>query len=298
MYYIYWIKRKSHNNVLTEGYVGFSNNVERQFEEHKSATSKVGKAIKKYSDVEVITLYKFKSKQEALDKEKELRPEERIGWNIAIGGQVPPLITKEAAQKISQTLKRKKISPYCEKTHSPESLEKAKLTKIKANRKMYHNPITGDYRFVALGLGEPIPEGWIPGRVKKIKSIAKVRGVDYSCNTMHVNIFKNGILFENNVKNLKDWCKKNNIKYFAGSRTNSIKVLTNTKTVFIDSIIVNNEKLIIENGINTGLKCHLYAKSIGKSSSYISYALKKGSYTLYQYDVFSFKRLIANIKLL
>jgi predicted GIY-YIG superfamily endonuclease len=219
MYYIYWIKRKTHTNILKEGYIGFSNNVQRRYLEHSSGNSIVSKNIQKYDDIDVIILFEFINEQEALDKEKELRPSKRIGWNIAVGGQIPPSTKgdKDIAKKISETLKNKKITPYSEKTHSPEALEKSRIKKQEANRKMYHNPITGEYKFIALGLGELVPEGWVPGRVAK-NNIIKVRGKDYICNTKKFKVIDpNGdeYIVENNFK---QWCKIKNIAYLSGCR--------------------------------------------------------------------------------
>lgn len=93
MYYIYWIKKKEHTNIFSEGYVGISNSPERRLIEHSLNESIVGNNIRKYrDDIELVVIYHFKNKEDALSKEKELRPRKRIGWNIAVGGQTPPEI--------------------------------------------------------------------------------------------------------------------------------------------------------------------------------------------------------------
>lgn len=220
MHTIYWIKLKQHSNILTEGYVGISVNALRRFEEHKTAKTVVGNNIRKYiNDIEIVIVEKFEDKTIALAKEKELRPKNRIGWNIAIGGQIPPdnKDNENIKKKISNTLKRNGANPYSEKTHSPESIAKAHATKQKANRKMYHDPITGDYKFIAIGLNEQIPDGWVPGRIVRQIVAPRIRGVDYVCNTKEVIVI-DPYGNEYNVINLKSWCVNNSIPYLAACK--------------------------------------------------------------------------------
>ena len=73
------------------------------------------------------------------------------------------------AEKISKTLKSKGANPYCEKTHSPESIAKANKARKenwqKYNYKWYHNPnlkVVGRFKNT-----DTIPEGFIPGRGKR-----------------------------------------------------------------------------------------------------------------------------------
>lgn len=225
MHSVYWIKKKDHNDILTQGYVGYSSNPDKRFEEHKICKSIVGNNIRKYENcIEMVIIEKFENVEEALRKEKQLRPKKRIGWNIAIGGQIPPnnKNNEDVKNKISKTLKRLGVNPYSEKTHSEESIKKAMATKKKANRRMYHDPISGDYKFIAIGLGEPIPDGWLPGRVKKKQQVKKVRGTDYVCNTKKVVVVDpNGNTYE--VINLKKWCELNGIPYLASCRNKSWK---------------------------------------------------------------------------
>lgn len=113
MYFIYWIKRKNYTDPELEGYIGFSENPNRRLLEHsnsKNKKSRIYNCIQRYAgDIEMQILYEYESKEDALLKEKELRPKKYIGWNIAVGGQCPPDIKddKEIAEKISITIKRK-----------------------------------------------------------------------------------------------------------------------------------------------------------------------------------------------
>lgn len=225
MHYIYWIKTKDQKDIMSEGYVGYSIDPKSRFDTHKKSKSVVGNAIRKYeNDIDLVIVNQFEEKIDALLQEKQFRPKKRIGWNVAVGGQVPPDISNDISVKlkISQSLKDLKINPYCESTHSKQSIEKAIATKKKANRRMYHDPITGEYKFIALGLGEIIPDGWIAGRVKKEQTTKKIRGKDFVCNTKEVIVVNpNGVQFK--VTNLKKWCAENSIPYLAVCKNKSWK---------------------------------------------------------------------------
>lgn len=203
--------------MLNEGYIGYSNNPMRRFSEHKAKNSKMKNIINKYKDtIELIIVETFDNKEDALSKEKTLRPKKRIGWNIAVGGQIPPDNKNniDVRTKISNKIKELGVVPYCKNTHSKESLAKAAATKKLHNKRMFHDPITGDYKLIALGLNEQIPNGWVPGRVKKPKIVKKIRGKDYICNTKTFTII-DPLGNEHSVSNLKQWCKDQNIPYLA-----------------------------------------------------------------------------------
>lgn len=220
MHYIYWIKKTGQTNVLTEGYVGYSNNPSRRFEEHKSAKTVVGNNIRKYSnEIEVVVLEGFSAEEDALQKEKQLRPRKNIGWNVAIGGQIPPDNSNniDVRKRISDTLKAQGANPYSEKTHSKETVAKALETKRIANRKMFHDPVTGEYKFIAIGLGEIIPEGWVPGRVKRKVVVKKIRGIDFICRKKEFTVVDPVGNVYNGV-NLKQWCINMGIPYLASCK--------------------------------------------------------------------------------
>lgn len=213
MYYIYWIRRKNYDDYMTEGYIGFSNNIESRFESHKVNKSRVGNAIRKYDDIVIEELFCFEDEKEALEKEKELRPKKYIGWNIAIGGQKPPEMKNDISvrKKISNTIKRLGINPYSELTHSPETIEKAQRTKKANKMKWFHNPNTGEYRLIRTAI-EDIPKGWIAGRKPKNITTNKQRNIDYYCHAHKWKIISpSGKKYI--IDNLKGWCRENNIRY-------------------------------------------------------------------------------------
>lgn len=226
MIYVYWIKRKSHTNILNEGYVGITNDVSRRLPEHKRSTNPhLERALNKYDDIEIITVYEFDTLEEALTKEYELRPDEKIGWNLARGGGMPPQIKyyPEVHKKISNTIKKMGVIPYCEKTHSPEAIAKSKATKKKNKGHWFHNPETLEYKFIRTAL-EDVPEGWVSGRVPTPVAKPKVRGIDYQCNAGKWIIDDGAWQVE--VTNLKQWCKDHNIPYLAGYKDRKWKNYT------------------------------------------------------------------------
>ena len=287
MYYIYWIKTKDQTNILSEGYVGFSSNPERRLLEHKVSNTVVGNAIRKYeNDIELVVLYEFNNEIEALKKEKELRPKKRIGWNIAIGGQVPPPIkdNTSAKEKISKTIKEMGVIPYCEKTHSKETIEKSTKTRLDKKYRWYYNVITLETKIYATA-EEIIPNGWEPGKKPKIKNTKKIRNVDYTCNAKSWIVYKNGNYFAK-VNNLKEWCESNEIDYIAQSRTKAVRKVNRVEKYKIE---ISNKNTIIENDIDTKLTKSEYALKINRSRSFISVVVKRGFYENKIYDIYSCK---------
>lgn len=86
--YVYWIKKIDHIDVWSEGYVGVSINIQKRFQQHRRSKEVVGKAIRKYF-TEMKILYEG-TKTECVAMEILLRPRQKIGWNLATGGGVPP----------------------------------------------------------------------------------------------------------------------------------------------------------------------------------------------------------------
>lgn len=63
-------------------------------------------------------------------------------------------------------MKKLGTTPYSEKTHSKESIEKAKETRIKKRYRWYYNETTLESKPFAT-LEEKIPAGWKPGKNQK-----------------------------------------------------------------------------------------------------------------------------------
>lgn len=91
--WLYWIRRKSHTDILTEGYIGISINPHERFTEHRRCLRKdAGKNYRTdfknaYEEDDLIYELLLKSTQEyCMAIERKLRPSWCIGWNIAAGG--------------------------------------------------------------------------------------------------------------------------------------------------------------------------------------------------------------------
>lgn len=92
---VYWVRCKWHTNYFTQGYIGISSNIDRRFKEHKSkgasSSQHLKNAIDKYKeDIVFDILFSGLEEELALLIELELRSEPSIGWNIAMGGGLPP----------------------------------------------------------------------------------------------------------------------------------------------------------------------------------------------------------------
>ena len=92
---VYWIHKPKHTDITKEGYVGItSNKAQERWADHKSASRSstkdnckiINNAIRKHKDLiyEVVLVADTRDYCERI--EGLLRPTNRIGWNIAIGG--------------------------------------------------------------------------------------------------------------------------------------------------------------------------------------------------------------------
>jgi len=123
-YSLYWIRMPDHNDIRFDGYVGISNNPIRRFDEHKKMNRSnciLYNALNKYSDDIIFEVVRENlTIEQAKDIEKELRPQQRIGWNIAVGGSVPPsnagIERPDIAKKMSGP-----SNPFFGKTHTAET---------------------------------------------------------------------------------------------------------------------------------------------------------------------------------
>lgn len=205
-----------HTDIKSEGYVGVTTNYKNRMKSHfsKAAVPKLLESIRNFDDIEHHIVFEGGEK-ECYILENTYRPDYNIGWNSIPGGTHPPKIStrpdfEKIKKRISDTLKSKGANPFCENTHSADAIAKRELKKKNNIQRWYHNPESGEYRMLKLGLGEQIPSGWCPGRVSKKKT--KIRGVDYVCHSASwLIVSPSGT--EYNVQNLKKWCYENSINY-------------------------------------------------------------------------------------
>lgn len=123
VYCVYWVKRKGHSDYYKEGYVGISKHPQKRYKEHKKrkrSSSIVHNAINKYDDIEMVILHENLSIEKAKEIEKNLRPLENIGWNIAEGGGVPPNMKGIKRPEHSEKMKGPN-NPFYGNKHSEET---------------------------------------------------------------------------------------------------------------------------------------------------------------------------------
>lgn len=216
---VYWIHRKDDTDTKTQGYIGITENFEgRMWTHYKHPSSKIMEhVLKKYDDLVNEIIFEG-TREECLLMEKELRPTNYVGWNTIPGGDAPPKITsldnfEQTKKKISETLRKKGINPYSEKTHSIEAIEKRKLAAKEGKRIWVYNPLTNESMQIRTGFGEVVPENWLLGRKQTKKAPTKQRGKDYICNKKEwVVIDPTGKEYQ--VLSLKTWCRENGINFW------------------------------------------------------------------------------------
>jgi hypothetical protein len=137
-YCVYWIRERSHTDLMTQGYVGVSGNVKERFASHKGMWSGTNNylrnAIKKYGwDNLEKTVLLVAEKDYCLGVERKLRPADKIGWNLTIGGGHPPIIVGPRPELRGRHVWNKgKTGVFSAETL--EKMSKAKLGKSPANK--------------------------------------------------------------------------------------------------------------------------------------------------------------------
>lgn len=108
MAFVYWLHLKEHTDILKEGYVGItSRTVQQRFGQHRNTKTHrnehLQRVFKDKLDIIVTTICEC-SIEYAGELESKLRPFERIGWNIAAGGNTVSM-TEEGRKRVSIALK-------------------------------------------------------------------------------------------------------------------------------------------------------------------------------------------------
>jgi predicted GIY-YIG superfamily endonuclease len=150
---VYWIRHQDHTDIFTQGYIGITNNFDKRMSTHKTkpCNTYFKNAINKYGWENLIKeVILIADKTYCLMVEEKLRNLNNIGWNIAIGGGVPPVPLKkhgiEMRKKISEINKIRLQDPIYRKKFtkarlgltswnkgkkaSPETIEKLRLSHI------------------------------------------------------------------------------------------------------------------------------------------------------------------------
>lgn len=101
---VYWIREQSHTDLMTQGYIGVSGNVSKRFAAHRNmengTNAYLRHAIQKHGwDNMVKSVLLMADKEYCLDIERKLRPADKIGWNLTVGGGYPPVTSGPQPQR-------------------------------------------------------------------------------------------------------------------------------------------------------------------------------------------------------
>jgi hypothetical protein len=107
---VYWIHLKDHTNILTEGYLGVSNEPDirkrnhfRYLNENTHCNTKLQNAVNKYGIENIVmSIILVADTNYCYELEKKLRPENGIGWNIAAGGNGGKLFDRENDPRVGK----------------------------------------------------------------------------------------------------------------------------------------------------------------------------------------------------
>ena len=126
---VYWIRRPEHTDILSQGYIGISKRFERRLQEHLmfSQNRYLRNAINKYGWDNLIKEKVLIAKEDyCLEIESRLRPADKIGWNLTMGGSRPPITRWSLGKKLSKPSWNKGI-PHAESTRKKLSIGVTKL---------------------------------------------------------------------------------------------------------------------------------------------------------------------------
>jgi hypothetical protein len=109
---VYWIRQKDHTDIFSQGYVGVSSRFSRRLWEHENKTQNAHfqHAIKKYGwDSLIKEKVIIGDEDYCYEMEAKLRPTEKMGWNLVVGGGKPPNFAgkKRSANFVAKAMGRK-----------------------------------------------------------------------------------------------------------------------------------------------------------------------------------------------
>ncbi len=119
--YVYWYHLEEHTDPFTQGYIGVTYDLRTRhlarINGYDKGCKTLIKAFKKYGDKIQRTVLHTTHKQCAYMLEEAYRPAKAIGWNIAIGGGLPPDTTgrkdsKEVCLKRAESVRKAKAGKY------------------------------------------------------------------------------------------------------------------------------------------------------------------------------------------
>jgi predicted GIY-YIG superfamily endonuclease len=126
--YVYWIHLKDQWDPTEDGYIGVSNNPSRRFEEHKKTKNTL--LAEGMSSPDVVMDIMFVGSYEcAMMRERCFRPRPNMGWNINIGGKVPPNHKGKPKSEHTKLLISQNNVGFKGRSHSKETIEKMRLAR-------------------------------------------------------------------------------------------------------------------------------------------------------------------------
>jgi hypothetical protein len=170
---VYWIHHPDHTDMFSQGYIGVSNDTERRFKQHfeKKQNPHLVNAIQKYGWENLIKKKILISEKDyCYDIEGKLRPMENIGWNIAVGGGVPPKPLK--VHTIGMRLKRSALNKIRHQNPvAREKFSKSRLGLTAWNKGQKASPETVEKQRIS-HLGKPSGK---KGKATSAETIAKLK---------------------------------------------------------------------------------------------------------------------------
>ena len=143
MAFVYWIRKKEHNDIFTQGYVGITSKaVEDRYKRHWANANCMNpidnilyKAMLKYGpdNLVVSTIVKC-SYEYASFLENKLRPKRYIGWNIAIGGADPTVVGMKHSEDTKKKMRSAKLGTKLTEDH------KIKISKTSQSKSPWDRP--------------------------------------------------------------------------------------------------------------------------------------------------------------
>lgn len=141
MQILYWIHLPEHTDPKTQGYIGVTNNFTRRKQDHiycaknnKHRNSYLQRVILKYESVLCWDILFTGTTEGCYQLEEYFRSIEKIGWNLAAGGEIPALgriVTDETKAKLSAAAKRKGTPTHL---HTKTVRDKIVQTRLKNER--------------------------------------------------------------------------------------------------------------------------------------------------------------------
>jgi hypothetical protein len=138
---VYWIRAPHQTSMLVEGYVGVTSKTSAErFKEHAYEVSggsdfPVHNAMRKYGSTIVLETLVEGSSDYCYLIENSLRPEHSIGWNLAVGGSVSPMLGRKHTPEVLADLSIKQAGQnngFYGKTHSEDFCEAQRQRRLGA----------------------------------------------------------------------------------------------------------------------------------------------------------------------